>query len=132
MPVIGSKHRFEQLASNLLRNALSACEDVENASVMVTSIVTANRAIIIVMDNGPGISAEIEDQLFDPFFTTKDVGKGVGLGLALCYAIVDEAGGRIRAENREEGGARFIVDLPLAVKCNLPAEPAEQDKLRVN
>ena len=62
--------------------------------------------------------------MFDPFFTTKGVGKGVGLGLALSYAIVDEAGGRIRCENREEGGARFFVELPLATA--LGSNPAEE------
>ena len=63
-------------------------------------------------DNGCGISEEVIDQLFDPFFTTKPVGKGVGLGLALSYAIVDEAGGKIRCENNEDGGARFVIELP--------------------
>ncbi|MEM7070048.1 MAG: ATP-binding protein [Pseudomonadota bacterium] len=113
LKVIGSEHRFEQLFSNLLNNAIQACENADPAKIVITSLVVANSAHIMISDNGHGISAEVLDSLFDPFFTTKGVGKGVGLGLALSYAIVDEAGGRIRCENREEGGARFIVELPL-------------------
>lgn len=112
--VIGSKHRFEQLIGNLLQNAVQACEGREGSVVSVTTIADPTSAVIMVSDNGAGISDEVKDQLFDPFFTTKSVGKGIGLGLALCYAIVEEAGGRIRGDNRKEGGARFVVELPLA------------------
>ena len=112
--VKGSEHRLEQLVGNLLQNAIQACETDAEGRVLVTSLAATGTATIMVSDNGSGISEEIKDQLFDPFFTTKGIGKGVGLGLALSYAIVDEAGGRIRCENRDEGGARFVVELPLA------------------
>ena len=125
--VTGSKHRFQQLISNLLQNAIQACEMSENPDVMITTISDTKSAIVIVSDNGSGIPEEIIDQLFDPFFTTKGVGKGVGLGLALSYAIADEARGRIRCENREEGGARFVVELPLSEKPNLIVEQQESD-----
>lgn len=124
LPVKGSKHRFEQLVSNLLRNAADACEGASQAIVTITTVATANRAMMIVSDTGSGIPVDIQDQLFDPFFTTKGVGKGVGLGLALSYAIVEEAGGKIRAENREDGGARFVVELPLT---RVPDEAAQPD-----
>jgi len=112
LKVKGSVHRFEQLISNLLQNAIQACESSRPGRIDITTLEMPTSAHILISDNGHGISKEIIDQLFDPFFTTKGVGKGVGLGLALSYAIVDEAGGRIRCENREEGGARFIVELP--------------------
>ncbi|MEL7429760.1 MAG: ATP-binding protein [Pseudomonadota bacterium] len=120
--VTGSQHRFEQLIGNLLKNAVQASNEKEKSSVVVTSMETPQAVHVMVSDNGPGIPLDVMDQLFDPFFTTKAVGSGVGLGLAISYAIVDEAGGRIRCENREEGGARFIVELP---SCSRTPEVVE-------
>lgn len=67
---------------------------------------------VTVTDNGPGLPAELIDQVFEPFVTTKDPGKGTGLGLALCARLVESMGGAIRADNAEEGGAVFSVVLP--------------------
>jgi CheY-like chemotaxis protein len=63
------------------------------------------------------------ERVFEYFFTTKPVGKGTGLGLALCRAIVERAHGEITAENRPEGGARFVVRLPLATHEPARATP---------
>lgn len=68
---------------------------------------------IIVSDNGPGIPAELIDQIFEPFVTTKEIGKGTGLGLAVCSRLVEGMGGVIRAESME-GGATFRIVLPVA------------------
>jgi len=64
-----------------------------------------------VSDNGVGIATELLERIFDPFFTTKPVGEGLGLGLAISYGIVHEAGGQLRAENLP-GGARLSLTLP--------------------
>ena len=73
-----------------------------------------------VEDNGTGIEAEIKDRIFDEFVTfrpvSRDTGKGIGLGLAICKAIVTAHGGRIEAANREEGGASFRFFLPFGAK----------------
>ena len=61
-------------------------------------------------DNGTGIREP--ERVFDPFYTTKEVGQGTGLGLSVCYGIIEEHHGEIRAENWEQG-ARFVVTLPV-------------------
>jgi two-component system, NtrC family, sensor kinase len=70
--------------------------------------------LIRIEDTGPGIPESDLDRLFDPFFTTREPGEGTGMGLAITSRIVQELGGVIRAENREEGGARFILRFPAA------------------
>ncbi|MCC6557935.1 MAG: HAMP domain-containing histidine kinase, partial [Polyangiaceae bacterium] len=71
-------------------------------------------ARIEVEDNGPGIAPEIRGALFEPFATTKEVGKGTGLGLAVCRGLVEAAGGVIAVEDAEARGARFVLRLPAA------------------
>ncbi len=78
------------------------------------SVDGAERVTVLeVLDNGHGVDEDQIEQLFDPFFTTKAPGKGTGLGLSICARLVEGMGGRIDAENREEGGARFVIRLPV-------------------
>jgi signal transduction histidine kinase len=65
-------------------------------------------------DNGPGTTEEELGRIFDPFYTTKAPGQGTGLGLSVCYRIIEEMGGTIRAESARGEGTRFFVDLLLA------------------
>jgi len=117
--VKGSRVRFEQVISNLLKNAIQACEKSSQPQIIFKTWVKGKRCGLSVEDNGEGVSSEIMGQLFDPFFTTKSVGEGVGLGLALCYAIADEANGKIVCENIDSGGVRFTLDFPYqASKAN--------------
>ena len=66
-----------------------------------------------MVDTGGGIPAGILERVFDPFFTTKE--RGSGLGLAICASIAQTHGARLRAANRDDGGAAFTIDFPLAV-----------------
>jgi signal transduction histidine kinase len=108
--------RLGQVLLNLLLNAADAIEDarVQDGRVAVRAEVVGERVRVMVEDNGPGIAAENLPRLFTTFFTTKEPGKGTGLGLALSRQYVESFGGTLRAENRPEGGARFIVELPVA------------------
>ncbi|MDR3088317.1 MAG: HAMP domain-containing protein [Desulfobulbaceae bacterium] len=72
------------------------------------------RLVITVADDGGGIEEQHLDSLFDPFFTTKEPGKGVGLGLAVSHSLIEAAGGAMRLENNDEGGATATIVLPLA------------------
>jgi len=74
---------------------------------------TERHACVEVRDTGPGIPDDALPRIFDPFFTTKPPGEGSGLGLSVSYGIVTELGGVLRAGNTEEGGASFVVELPL-------------------
>jgi two-component system NtrC family sensor kinase len=84
-------------------------------------------AVLEVMDDGEGIPKETLDRVFDPFFTTKDDGKGVGLGLAVVYGIVESHGGHIEVRTTEGLGTTFEVALPLAPDANHLAGVAEHD-----
>ncbi len=67
-----------------------------------------------IEDNGPGIPEEVRRHLFEPFFTTKATGEGTGLGLWLCWSIIVERHhGQIWSEPGAEGGARFVIELPV-------------------
>ena len=103
-----------QLVLNLLLNACEAQLESSGASenlVEVTcDIDQPGRALLVVTDHGPGFDPEILDHLFEPFFS----GRGSsGLGLAVCHGIVQDVGGTITASNREGGGARLRVELPM-------------------
>jgi signal transduction histidine kinase len=68
---------------------------------------------IVVSDNGHGIPNELVDQIFEPFVTTKEIGKGTGLGLAVCSRLIEGMGGIIKADSMPEGGgATFRIVLP--------------------
>ncbi|MCM5557813.1 ATP-binding protein [Pleomorphomonas sp. NRK JP5] len=73
-----------------------------------------DRVFIEVRDNGPGFGESERERLFEPFFTTKDSGGGLGLGLAISAGIARDFGGSLSATNLVEGGALFVLDLPLA------------------
>lgn len=123
-PVCGDANQVLQVFFNLMSNAVDALEEVGGGKLLIRTSHNEERAIIEFSDTGPGIKSP--HQVFDPFFTTKPVGKGTGLGLSICYGIVQEHGGRIECYNRPEGGATFIVELPIVPNGSIPSEiPAE-------
>jgi len=113
--ILGDYSELEQLFQNLLLNAHEATPSGGMARVEIA--VDAGRAIVAIVDTGPGVPPELLERVFDPFFSTKE--RGSGLGLAICASIVQTHGGRLKAANREVGGAVFTVELPLAVGAAL-------------
>lgn len=101
--------RLRQALLNLLINAAQAAGENGRASLTASSD-DAGQIRIEVCDNGPGIPKDKLDRIFNPFFTTK--ASGTGLGLAIVHRIAEAHGGSVRASNRTEGGARFILSLP--------------------
>lgn len=108
-----AEDRLEQVLLNLLLNAGDAAP-TSGGKIVVRARVAGERVEISVTDNGPGIDPEKLQAIFEPFVTTKEAGKGTGLGLAVCRALVEAAGGAIEARNADDGGASFVVKLPLA------------------
>ena len=111
--VQGDAIRLEQVLINLLRNALDAMGDKPLKCLKVRIEDENGQWRLSVSDSGGGIASEHLAYIFDPFFTTKPVGDGLGLGLAVSYAIVHESGGRLSAENLNDG-AQFFFSLPKA------------------
>ncbi|MCG8293894.1 sensor histidine kinase [Pseudomonas entomophila] len=109
--VRGDAIRLEQVLINLLRNALDAMADKRYKRLEIRIEVDAGLWRLSVLDSGGGIRDADLAKVFDPFFTTKPVGEGLGLGLAISYGIVIDAGGSLQVENLP-GGARFSLTLP--------------------
>ena len=118
--VLGPARRLTQVVLNLLLNAIDALEGKGCVRIEVHRI-SAERCVLVVTDDGPGLPQQVLDHLFEPFTTTKPPGKGTGLGLAVCHALVEGMGGEITAKNRASGGACFEVTLRLSPTSASPA-----------
>jgi two-component system cell cycle sensor histidine kinase/response regulator CckA len=116
--------QLEQVLMNLAVNARDAMPGggqlfIRTSSLAVTSALEAgpdvppgNHIVLRVSDTGTGMSDETRARIFEPFFTTKDPGKGTGLGLATCYGIVKQSGGRILCDSAPDRGTTFSIYLP--------------------
>jgi two-component system NtrC family sensor kinase len=105
--------QIEQVILNLLNNSVQAISDSGHAGLIgVNTGTKGDMVYITITDNGDGISPEEQLLIFDPFFTTREIGKGPGLGLSICYGIVEEHGGRILVESSEGNGTAITVELP--------------------
>ncbi len=119
--VWADENQLQQVFLNLVQNAHQAMKEANDRGTLIARVRPLEAGVRVeILDDGPGISPEHLPRLFDPFFTTKPPGVGTGLGLSVSYRIVTEHGGRLWAENRPEGGAAFILELPVGVP---PAEP---------
>ena len=117
--VMADAAAIESLLVNLMRNAIDAMKDAPLRVVRIEARRRDDRAILSVSDSGPGIRADILPRLFEPFVTSKPAGTGLGLGLVISAQLVRALGGTLRAVNREEGGACFTADLPIATQQEL-------------
>lgn len=117
-----SPNELQQVIVNLLRNAAHALSEVRDLRaeqgvplrIALRTRLRGNHVVILVEDNGTGMSQKVQRHIFDPFFTTKGVGQGTGLGLSISYFIIIERHhGAINVESTEGEGTRFIITLPV-------------------
>jgi two-component system NtrC family sensor kinase len=107
---------------NLLRNAYDAV--APGGKILIETIANAPEEgyfTVRVKDDGAGIAPENLKKIFNPFFTTKKE-KGSGLGLSVSYGLARKMGGRIDAFSPEQGGAEFLIILPVTQLRQTPAE----------
>ncbi len=107
--------QIQQVALNLIRNAIDAMSEIHRANgrtiVIQTRAVGSNMVEVSVADQGPGVAEDVEDLLFTPFHTTKK--DGMGMGLSICRTIIAQHGGVLSFRNNEDCGATFYFTLPI-------------------
>jgi C4-dicarboxylate-specific signal transduction histidine kinase len=111
-----NKNKLIQVLVNLLQNSLDAMKSKnfvdEKPTIRIEGRVENGLSVLRVRDNGTGIDSQHLDKIFDPFYTTKDVGEGMGLGLSICYRIVQESDGRIEVKTEPGKFCEFILEFP--------------------
>lgn len=114
--VLVDSGQLTQVIMNIVRNAVEVTDKLKQVIITLTS--GNGKAFIAIRDSGPGVPDDLKDKLFRPFFTTKK-GRGTGLGLSVCQAIVNQHSGEINFWNESAGGAVFNISLPAYEPINL-------------
>ena len=106
--------QLQQVLLNLIKNAIDAMSSVAPEARrlrLTTSIDGHSMVVLSVQDSGPGIPVEDRERIFDPFFTTKS--GGMGLGLAICFTVVENHGGKLRLVKSDSDGSIFELAIPV-------------------
>ena len=109
--VEADKTQVNRLFTNLLQNAVQSVPDYRDVLIEIKSILSDNKVLISIKDNGNGIPKTMHSKIFTPNFTTKT--SGTGLGLAMCKGIVEKLNGRIWFETEEDEWTCFFVEIPV-------------------
>jgi len=131
-----NRNKLIHVLVNLLQNAIDALREKQFAAgekpqILIQGRMEGDRSIIVIRDNGPGIEAKIVNKIFDPFFTTKEVGKGMGLGLSICYRIVQGYGGKISVKSEPGRFCEFTLDFPANADAAAEMEMKHGEPLRL-
>jgi signal transduction histidine kinase len=128
VPVQMASEDLTRVLVNLVKNA---AESVRTSGTIEITLFEPSRELsaarsvaVVVEDNGPGIAPEALERVFEPGYTTKEKGsvngnwpsRHQGLGLSIIRSIVEGAGGKVHAENGPQGGARFVIELPIGTR----------------
>ena len=117
-PVMADAEALKRALANLIDNAAEAMQESRLRVLVIETALTDHHemAEVTISDTGHGLTEETRERLFLPYFSTKQ--RGTGLGLAIAAKIIQDHHGAIRAEQSYPHGARFIIELPLAVAIN--------------
>ena len=124
LSVMVNEEALGSVLVNLMKNAIDAMAQSPRRVLRIEGRAQHGSASLSVSDSGPGIRADILPRLFEPFVTSKPAGAGLGLGLVISAQVVRAYGGVLRAFNRDEGGACFLVELPGAAPAPPSSSPA--------
>ena len=113
-PALADTSQLEQVVLNLLVNAVQAKKEAQKLTVTLSTKTEGANTLIVVADNGSGISPTELTRVFDAFYTTKKVGEGTGLGLSIAHRIIESAGGVLSVTSELGRGSSFVVSLPSA------------------
>ena len=106
-------NQLQQVMINIIINAVDAMEGDANPEIFISTSREGDSIRLMIKDTGPGVEEETLARIFEPFYTTKEPGKGTGMGLAVCYRVIEAAGGTIVATNGETGGLVVSITLPV-------------------
>ena len=109
--VQGDAIQLSQVVLNVLRNAIDAAQQVQDRSIRIQLTQSADEALLRIRDTGPGIDPGVADRVGTPYFTTKE--QGLGMGLSISMAILDQHHGGLFIGNAEGGGACVDIRLPI-------------------
>jgi two-component system sensor histidine kinase PhcS len=116
LTVRANKSKLIHVLTNLLQNSLDALgrksPNGEPPTIWIEGRAGPDCVLLTVRDNGPGIRPEDRPRVFDPFFTNKDVGEGMGLGLSICYRLVQEFNGEISVDSELGRHCQFTLKFP--------------------
>jgi PAS domain S-box-containing protein len=125
-PVSCHAAKINQVMMNLIVNAIDACQSNGRVVIRSKACPDEDGVCVLVIDDGCGIDASIQDRIFDPFFTTKPIGIGTGLGLSISYGIVQDHGGTIEVDSRPGEGSCFTVRLPIKPPSRSPQRAVQR------
>jgi len=115
-PVLANDEQMIQVLMALMLNGVDALDDGGSLTVRTQRNPSrADEVLIAIIDTGHGIPAADLPKIFEPFYTTKPPGRGTGLGLSVCYGILEQHLGRIEVESEPGLGSTFRVFLPIAI-----------------
>lgn len=121
--VKGNATELREVFVNIIRNAIDSIKDEGKIEIITEEI--GNTVFIKIRDNGIGMNEEILKRLFEPFFTTKG-NKGSGLGLSLSYKIIQNHGGEIKIDSKENMGTCFNINLPICNEAEVEKKSNEE------
>ena len=115
--ITGNSNQLCQVFVNFIQNSLDALKELdrenEDGKISIDLTQSDNWISLHFRDNGCGISQENQAQIFDPFYSSKDIGQGMGLGLSICYRILDQHGVKIEIESDVGIGTHFTLNFPV-------------------